>query len=105
MHFRLYKAVGLIVLPLWPSCSFFNFVFPDGKHPGPWAISLLRFRPSGFICDPCVKSSTFKNNPTFDIVAIHFNFKLCDFDCFSKALPVPELCLEWGCELCSRNRN
>ena len=101
MHFRLYKAGGLIVLPLWPSCSFFNFVFPDGRHPGPWAISLLRFRPSSFICDPCVKSSTFKNNPTFDIVAIHFNFKHCDFDCFSKALPVPELCLKWGCDLCS----
>ena len=101
LHLKLYRARGLLIFPLWPSCPFFNFVFPDGKHPGAWAISLLRFRPSGYIVDPCVKSSTFKYNPSFDIVGIHFSFKGCDVDCFSRALAVPDLCLEWGCSLCS----
>lgn len=100
LHFRRYRAYGVLVLPMWPSCSFFNFVFPDGKHPGSWAVSLIRFRPEGFLWDPCVRSSTFKNNPSFDVVAIHFSFLNCGDDCFSSALRDPALCLDWGCFRC-----
>ena len=101
MHFRLYRAKGVLIMPMWPSTSFFNFVFPDGKHPGAWAVSLLRFRPSSFVCDPCVRSSTFRNNPSFDVIAIEFSFRNLESDCFSRALAIPSLCLDWGCEKCS----
>ena len=101
MHLRLYRASGVLILPMWPSNPFFNFVFPDGKHPGPWAVSLLKFRPSSFVCDPLVRSTTFKNKPSFDVVAIHFSFWNCEADCFSRALPIPSLCLNWGCYDCS----
>merc|ERR1719158_118008 len=85
LHCKLYRASGVIILPLWPGAPFFNFVFPDGKHPGPWAVNLLRFRPSGYVCDPCVKSSTFKNKPSFDVVAIHFSFLDSLKDCFTRS--------------------
>ena len=100
LHLQLYRASGVLILPLWPSQSFFNFVFPDGKHPGPWAVSLLRFRPSSFVCDPCVRSVTFKNNPSFDIVAIQFSFRNSEEDCFSRALSITSLCIDWGCDKC-----
>ena len=67
LHLRKFRASGVLVLPLWPSCSFFNFVFPDGRHPGSWALSLVRFRPEGFLYDHCIRSSTFKNSPSFDV--------------------------------------
>ena len=101
LHLRKFRATGVLVIPLWPSCSFFNFVFPDGKHPGSWALSLLRFRPEGFVCDPCIKSSTFKNSPSFDIVAIHFSFAQCEWDCFYRSRTDISLCLDWGCVSCT----
>ena len=100
LHCKKFGASGVVILPLWKNCSFFNFVFPDGKHPGPWAQELLRFCPISFIYDPCVTSSTFRNNPSFDIVAIHFSFKNCLFNCFASSLAAPHLCLEWGCTKC-----
>ena len=63
---------------------FFNFVFSDGKHSGEWAVNMIRFRPTSFIWDPCVQSSTFKNQPSFDVVAIHFSFKDVGWNCFSR---------------------
>ena len=101
LHLRKFGASGVLVMPLWPSCSFFNFVFPDGRHPGSWALSMIRFRPEGFLWDPCIKSQTFKNNPTFDVLAINFSFRLCEWNCFSRAAINYQLCLDWGCDLCS----
>ena len=100
LHLRRYGAYGVLLLPMWPSSSFFNFVFPDGKHPGVWAVNLIRFRPEGFLWDPCVRSSTFKNNPSFDMVAIHFSFLHCGWECFSSSLRDSRLCLDWGCSWC-----
>ena len=101
LHLRKFRASGVLVLPLWPSCSFFNFVFPDGKHPGSWALSLLRFRPEGFHYDPCFKSYTFKKSPSFDIVAIHFSFLQCEWNCFNVSRVDSRLCLDWGCYTCT----
>lgn len=92
-------------MPFWPSYSFFNFVFPDGRHPGSWAMSMIRFRPEGFLLDLCIKSQTFKNNPPFDIVAINFSFRKCEWNCFSRAAINYHLCLDWGCNLCSGKWN
>ena len=101
LHLRKFGASGVLVVPVWPSCSFFNVVFPDGRHPGSWAMDLIRFRPSGFLWDPCIRSHTFKNNPSFDVVAIHFSFRKCNWDCFARKEINFKLCLEWGCSRCS----
>ena len=47
---------------------------PDGKHLTSWAKNFLLFKPSGFICDSAVESTTFKNPVNFEMLCIQFDF-------------------------------
>ena len=68
--------------------------------PGEWVVNMIGFHPTSFIWDPCVQFSTFKNQPSFDVVAFHFSFKDVGRNCFSRGSRSPQLCLEWGCGGC-----
>ena len=62
------------MVPYWKSASFMHWVLPNGVHLAGWARRFLKFRPSGFICDQFVDSSTFKGVPSFDVLVIEFDF-------------------------------
>ena len=74
LHLHKFQTQGLMVLPVWKAASFWMKVVPDGRHLCVWAKKFLLFKPSGFICDSAIISSTFKNPVTFDMVAILFDF-------------------------------
>ena len=74
LHFFRFGCHGLLVLPVWRSAAFWINVVPDGKHLSVWAKKYLIFKPSEFVCDSEILSSTFKNPVTFDIMIIKFDF-------------------------------
>ena len=99
LHLAAFGVSGLLVVPVWPSSSFWPNIVPDGQHLPIWSVKYLRFRAS-FVCDPEIYSTTFKNPPTFDSLILKFNFsEVQDSDLFTPHL-VPENFLDSGCELC-----
>ena len=100
-HLQLFQAQGLLLLPVWPSCSFWNNFVPDGSHLPCWAVKFLIFKPLAFICDPNVTSSTFKNPVNFDMMAINFNFMGVGEDLMFVSNKIKENCLGFGCAGCS----
>ena len=100
-HFQTYQVSGLIIVPVWPSASFWNNIVPDGVHLACWAKQFMLFMPEGFVCDPNVTSHTFKNPPTFRLLAIKFDFSGVSeahmFDCSR----LYNTCLEFGCCACA----
>ena len=74
LHFFKFRSHGLLVIPVWRSAAFWINVVPDGKHLSCWAKKHLVFKPSGFVCDSQILSSTFKNPSTFDMMVIQFDF-------------------------------
>ena len=100
LHLQKFQVRGLLLVPFWRSASFWNNVVPDGRHLAVWALSFYRFRPSGFVCDPMVTSSTFKNPPNFDILAIRFNFAGVQRENVFSCVPYKQVCLNMGCDEC-----
>ena len=74
LHFSKFGAKGLLVLPVWKSATFWFNIVPDGRHLAAWAKNFLLFKPSGFICDNAVESTTFKNPVNFEMLCIQFDF-------------------------------
>lgn len=99
MHLIHFKICGVIIVPVWPATSFWLSIFPDGCHLANWAVKWLRFRP-GIISDINIRSMTFKNPLTFDLLAIQFNFK-GEAEIFKPNVS-PGFCLQQGCDVCSR---
>ena len=73
-HLHKFQTQGLMVIPVWKAASYWMKVVPDGKHLPNWSKKFLLFKPSGFICDSAIISSTFKNPTTFDMLVILFDF-------------------------------
>ena len=73
LHFAKFQTSGLLVVPVWPSSSFWLSVCPDGRHLAGWAVRYLRFRP-GIIADINIRSTTFKSPLHFDLLVIKFCF-------------------------------
>ena len=99
LHLAMFGVSGLLVVPVWPSSSFWPNIAPDGRHLPAWAVRTLKFRAS-FLSDPEIVSSTFKNPPTFDTLVINFDFSsVLESDFF-----IPNLqsnnCLLGGCDMC-----
>lgn len=74
LHLNKFQSRGLLVIPVWRASSFWMKIVPDGKHLCSWSKKFLLFKPSGFISDSAIISSTFKNPPTFDMLVILFDF-------------------------------
>ena len=97
LHFAKFQASGLLLVPVWPSSSFWLSVCPDGRHLAGWAVRFLRFRP-GIISDINIRSTTFKNPLHFDLLVIKF--------CFAEGRDVFEAdqsrikCIFSGCDIC-----
>ena len=104
LHLAKHSTHGVLIVPFWKSSSFWTNIAPDGNHLCWWAENLLVFKPSGFISDSQIRSTTFKNPVTFEIIVIKFDFsdilrkeKLFD----SKVSP--DNCINRGCEKCINN--
>ena len=101
LHLQRFQVSGLLLVPFWPSVSFWCNLVPDGVHLPIWAKRFLIFRPSGFLWDPVLTSTAFKNPPQFDMLAVEFNFSgLSGQEIFTSGLNV-SCCLSFGCNLCS----
>ena len=99
LHLAMFRVTGLLVVPVWPSSSFWSSIAPDGRHLPTWAVRRLRFRAS-FLSDPEIVSSTFKNPPTFDTLVIKFDFSAVSESELSVPNLVPNNCILGGCSLC-----
>ena len=99
IHLAWFKVSGLLVIPAWPSASFWSNILPDGKHLPRWADRCLRFR-ANFVVDPEIISSTFKSPSTFDSLVIKFDFARVKEDELFLPNFVPDCCFEGGCILC-----
>ena len=42
-HLRLFQTSGLLVIPVWPSASFWTNIVPDGRHLPGWAKKSFKF--------------------------------------------------------------
>ena len=98
LHLAHFKSNGLIIIPAWPSASFWLRIAPDGRHLAGWAERFLRFRP-GMVSDINIQSGTFKSPLTFDILAVKFNFN-AGRDLYGPRLS-HETCLNYGCDDCN----
>ena len=99
LHFLRFQSRGLLLLPLWPSSSYWTIIAPDGVHLGRWCISVLRFQPSGFEVCPAVTSVTFRVG-NFEMLAVEFDFmRLQEADLHVSKLDRRN-CLKGGCGEC-----
>ena len=100
IHLAIHQAKGLLIVPYWPGSSFYLNICPDGKHFPKWCVKYLRFRPSGFCYDVTIRSSTFKNPPTFDMLVLQFDFSFVNHSNFHFADVSRNKCIDLGCAKC-----
>ena len=48
LHLAMFRVTGLLVVPVWPSSSFWSSIAPVGRHLPTWAVRRVRFRASSF---------------------------------------------------------
>ena len=99
-HLALYKAKGVVLVPVWPKSSFFTYFFPDGKHLARWAEKCLWVKPY-FVAGPMVTSRGLKGRKKFQSVLIFANF--CNFDMseFYEPFLNANWCRKGGCYDCN----
>ena len=102
-HFYKFRAHGLLVVPVWKSASFWINLVPDGKHFPSWVTQFLIFRPTGFVVDEAIRSSTFRNPVKFDILVMKFDFMGITDDELFKSVLSKDKCLDDPCVGCDTN--
>ena len=100
LHLSKFGAQGLLVIPYWPAGSFMVNILPDGAHFAPWCEKFLRFRPSGWCHDINIRSTTFRNPVTFDILVLKFDFKRVNPSNFFSSIVARNVCVNHGCKKC-----
>ena len=102
IHFNRFKARGVLVIPMWFSSVFWNNILEDGSHFSNWVQKWMIFKPSGFISDPAINSTTFKNPVTFKMLVVEFDFSvISERDNIFISSPQRHLCIHNGCSNCS----
>ena len=48
LHLAMFRVTGLLVVPVWPSSSFWSSIAPVGRHLPTWAVRRVRFGASSF---------------------------------------------------------
>ena len=76
---------------------------PDGKHFPSWVTQFLSFRPTGFVVDEAIRSSTFRNPVKFDILVMKFDFMGITDDELFKSVLSKDKCLDDPCVGCDTN--
>ena len=100
LHFLKFGAHGLLLVPWWPSCTFWCWLTPEGVHLSKGIKSFLKFRPYGFVVEEGVSSGTFKGQVSFDMLALEFNFLDLEESDLGIALLEKSNSLSYGCARC-----
>ena len=100
LHFLKFECRGLLLVPVWPASSFWTLIAPDGVHLARWAVSHLKFRPSGFEVSPAVTSNTFRAG-WFEMLGIQFDFLGLGVGDMGVSSLDSRTCLAGGCNRCS----
>ena len=100
-HLAKNEVSGVIVVPVWPRSSFFNFFFPDGVHLASWVVGARWTRPY-YICGPLVTSRGFRGRKAFDTVLAKVDFSNFNMDYFYLPAIKPSFCRMGGCAKCDK---
>jgi hypothetical protein len=95
-HAVMCRSEGVMVLPFWPTSSYWKFLAFDGRHLNRMFVN----HESGFFAlrsGPLVKSKMFSGIPSFKILILHY-----DAEVFDPLLPNVKStsCLYGGCAQC-----
>ena len=95
----LFRASGVLLLPVWPKSSFFSYFFPEGRHLPEWVSAVVPVKPT-FVAGPLVTSKFFRRVGSWDCLLIQVDFGGFDFSRFFFPKLEPSHCLLKGCEAC-----
>ena len=101
LHFFKFRAHGLLVVPVWKSASFWINLVPDGKHFPSWVTQFLIFKPSGFVVDEAIRSSTFRNPVKFEMLVIRFDFMCVTEEELFIPVLAKDKCIDDLCVVCN----
>ena len=101
LHFSKFNAHGLMIIPVWKSASYWFRVFPDGRHCCTWIRKFLLFKPTGFVYDDQILSSTFKNPCNFEMIAVLFDFSNINVEDLFLPNVRKEFCIADSCDKCT----
>ena len=80
-HLALFRASGVLLLPVWPKSSFFSYFFPEGRHLPEWVSAVVPVKPT-FVAGPLVTSKFFRSVGSWDCLLIQVDFGGFDFSRF-----------------------
>ena len=99
LHLEEQGVAGVMVVPVWPSSSFYSFFWPDGRHCARWVTDMMLVTPM-YMCGPHVKSGAFRARKSFDTAVLRVDFVHHDKERVHESRRSSHLCLEGGCEGC-----
>ena len=85
-----------MVVPIWPSSTFFSTFFPDGKHAAQFVTKMRRLQPI-FICGPLVKSNGMRGRKSYITAVLAVDFRR---GVGRREKQGKEFCLDDGCNAC-----
>ena len=99
LHLEEQGVAGVMVVPVWPSSSFFSFFWPDGRHCAGWVVDMMLVRPA-YVCGPHVKLGAFRARGSFFTAVLKVDFVRYSGEGFHVARCCRHLCLKGGCVGC-----
>ena len=89
------QVTAVIVIPIWPTSSFYNVFWPDGQRTAPFVTTMIATQPF-FICGPLVNGIRMQGRRQYKTAIMHVNFKRNA----PNNPPDSSRCLQGGCEWC-----
>ena len=95
-HFERYEVSAVMVVPIWPSSTFFSTFFPDGKHAAKFVTKMRRLQPI-FICGPLVRSNGMRGRKSYITAVLKVDFRR---GVARRGVQEEEFCILGGCNAC-----
>ena len=100
LHLFRNRARGVLIVPAWKSCIFWNALFNDGFHANYWIVEILKLDPV-YYAGPDVVSDQFKGRKDFVTLALSFNFQQVTHDTLWLSRVDKNYCYNDGCLKCA----
>ena len=100
LHLDMFKAKGVLVLPVWPQSSFFTEFFPDGVHLAKFVHKVLWCKPF-FVVPNHVEGGALKGRKKFWTAILRLDFSTISYLYSRNPLLTQSHCYKGGCEDCS----
>ena len=86
----------MVVVPVWAGASFFNKLWPDGRHAAEFVVKMVLMQPF-FVCGPSVTSDGMRGRRPFTTAVLKVDFSApYSWDSNTRH----QLCVRNGCEVC-----